>query len=367
MSTLDLIKSLSDPRMEGKVKHNLGAIVFVTLCGILSGCKGWGDIHTYCGIKLEWLSQYVDLSNGAPSEWTFRRVFTLLDPSSLEILMRRHAADTVLENKKSDQIAVDGKAIRGSKRQGSQCFHSVSAWCHENGLVLAEEQVEAKSNEITAIPFLLTSLDLKGSTISIDAAGCQKSIAQLIRDKEGDYVLGLKLNQKKIYRAVENHIKEQGESDENRLYDAFDKSHGRTVRRRYFGYDIRNLPEAEGWCDAQSVVAVETIASKDNDPERRVSAEWRYYLSSHSFENSKIPDYIRHHWGIENKLHWILDVHLKEDDDKKVERKSVRSFAILKRLALNVIRSKDKDSKGSLRIKLKKAGWDNNYLLYLLT
>lgn len=139
MSVLELIQSLPDPRMEGKVKHNLGAIVFVTLCGILSGCKSWGDIHVYCGIKLDWLSRYVDLSNGPPSGWTFRRVFTLLDPSSLEGLLRTHAADTVLENNNSDQIAVDGKAIRGSKRQGSQCFHSVTAWCHENGLVLAEE------------------------------------------------------------------------------------------------------------------------------------------------------------------------------------------------------------------------------------
>ena len=189
MSVLDLIKELPDPRMEGKVRHNLSSVIFVTLCGILSGCQSWGDIEDYCEAKLKWLEQYVEFKNGVPSEWTFRRVFTLLDPAYLEILLRTHAASIVSKNTSSDQIAVDGKALCGSARQGIRCLHSVTAWCHENGLVLAETQVKKKSNEITAIPILLTSLDLKGKTVSIDAAGCQKSIAQLIKEKKGEYVL----------------------------------------------------------------------------------------------------------------------------------------------------------------------------------
>ena len=366
MSVLGLIEELPDPRMAGKVLHNFSTVTFVTLCGILSGCESWGDIKDYCETKLKWLEQYVDFKNGVPSEWTFRRVFTLLDPDCLEMLLRTHAQDIVSKNTVSDQIAVDGKALCGSSRQGIKCLYSVTAWCHENGLVLAETQVDKKSNEIAAIPVLLNLLDLKGNTVSIDAAGCQKSITQLVTEKKGHYVLGLKRNQPKLYQAIVDHIKTIGESDDNRLHDSFDNSHGRRVRRRYFGYNIGKIPEAKDWIGAKSVIAVETIRSKNNDPENRVSAEWRYYLSSHSEDNKKMPDYIRHHWGIENKLHWVLDVQLKEDDDQKSERKSTRSFALLRRIALNIVRSKDKTPKRSVKRKLKRAGWDNDYLISLL-
>lgn len=366
MSVLELIEELPDPRMEGKIKHNFSSIIFGTLCGILSGCESWSDIKDYCETKHKWLSIYVDFKNGVPSAWTFRRLFTLLDPVFLETLLRSHAAAIVSKQKTSDHIAVDGKALCGSARQGINCLHSVTAWCHENGLVLAETQVDKKSNEIKTLPLLLTSLDLKGNTVSIDAAGCQKSIARLIKDKKGEYVLGLKRNQPKLYKAIVDHIQTIGEKQGNCLHDSFDNSHGRSVRRRYFGHAIDNLPEAKDWIGAKSVIAVETIISKDNDPKRRVSAQWRYYLSSHKPGTAKIPDYIRNHWSIENKLHWVLDVHLKEDDDQKAERKSVRSFALLKRIALNIVRSKDQTPKRSLKRKLKRAGWDNDYLTSLL-
>ena len=160
--------------------------------------------------------------------------------------------------------------------------------------------------------------------------------------------MGLKRNHLKLYEAAEEHIKKIGESNDNRLFDAFDDSHGRSVRRRFFGYDVSKLPETNDWVGAKTVVAVETISSKDNDPNRNVSAEWRYYLSSNKCTNKSLPDYIRNHWGIENKLHWVLDVHLK-DDDQKSERKSARSFALLKRIALiNIVRTKDTTPKMSL-------------------
>ena len=237
---------------------------------------------------------------------------------------------------------------------------------HENGLVLGERQVDSKSNEITAIPILLESLDLKSNTITIDAVGCQKSITKLITKKKGNYVLGLKRNHPKLYEAVIKQIEQEGERDSNRLFDAFDENHGRLVRRRYFGYDVSNIPEIKDWSDAQTVVAVETISSKNNDATHEVKSEWRYYLSNHKHNNKNLPNYIRNHWGIENKLHWVLDVHLKEDNDKKAERKSARSFALLKRIALNIVRSKDTDPKKSLRRKLKHPAWDDNYLLAML-
>lgn len=372
MRILDLIEDFPDPRMSGKIKYSFSAIIFGTICGILSGAESWSDIHDYCVIKFDWISQYVDFANGIPSEWTFRRVFTLLDPLFLEQLLRTHAAEVVAKNQKSDQVAIDGKTLRGSQRQGTKSLHSVSAWCRENGLVLGEEQVEDKSNEIVAIPRLIESLEVKGTTITIDAAGCQKSIVRLIREKKGHYVLGLKRNHPKFYEAVETYIHQQGYSDPRGderahcLSDDFDDFHGRLVRRRYFGYDIRCLPESKDWCDAQSVVAVETISSKKNDPGHRVTANWRYYLSSHQATQESLSDYIRHHWSIESKMHWVLDVQFKEDNDQKAERKSVRSFSLLRRIALNIVRDRDKTPKRSHKRKLKMAGWNNDYLLSLL-
>lgn len=192
MKILDLIEGIPDPRKLGKVKYSLSTIIFGTVCAILSGAESWRDIHDYCTVKLNWLSQYVDFENRVPSEWTFRRVFTLINSDFLEQLLRVHAAEIVSKNQKSDQVVIDGKPLRGSQRQETKSLHSVSAWCHKNGLVLGEEQVQDNSNEITAIPLLIKSLALKGTTITIDAAGCQRSIVQLIRSKKGHYVLGLK-------------------------------------------------------------------------------------------------------------------------------------------------------------------------------
>lgn len=224
-----------------------------------------------------------------------------------------------------------------------------------------------KSNEITAIPTLIESLDIKGATITIDAAGCQKAIVGTIREKKGHYVLGLKKNQKKIYEAAQDIIKKEGEHDNNRLSDYFEKTHGRLVRRRYFGYNVSTVDLLKGWDGAKSVVAVETITSKVNDAESNVAAEWRYYLTSHDCNNKQLPNYIKNHWGIENKLHWVLDVCMKEDDDQKSERKSARSFAILKRIALNIVRTRDKTPKLSVRRKLRRCAMNNDYLISLLS
>jgi predicted transposase YbfD/YdcC len=368
MNILEELHQLPDPRMAGKVKHKLGTVCFVALCAVLSGCESWGDIEEYCEIKREWLSQYVDLFHGIPSEWTFRRVFTLLHPDYMAEFLQRHAAHLV-GNKERDshQIAIDGKALRGSKRQDLQCLQSVSAWCHEHSVVLGECQVDGKSNEITAIPLLLNTLDIYQKTITIDAMGCQKNICELIRSKKGHYVVGLKQNQKHLYQEALALKNKEGEHKANRLHDTFDDGHGRSVRRRYFGYDARKLSSIEAWAGAKSIIAVETITSKHNAPNYKTSACWRYYFSSHKHNDRKLPDYIRNHWSVENRLHWMLDVHLKEDDDQKAERKSARSFALLRRISLNILRLKGETvKKRSLRRRRKRAGWSNEYLLSLL-
>lgn len=367
MKLLDIIEEIPDPRMLGKIKHSLSTIIFVSLCGILSGCETWNDIKDYCRVKKAWLSKYVSFCNGIPSGDTFRRVFVLLDSNNIEYLLRTHASAIVNNGSPTDQIAVDGKALRGSKRLNPKCLYSVSAWCHENSIVLGEQDVDGKSNEITAIPLLLESLDLEGKTITIDAAGCQKSITKLITEKKGDYVLGLKRNHATLFNAAQELIELEGEHDENRLSDYFDNSHGRNVRRRYFGYDASSLTEIKDWDGAKTIIAVESISSKNKDANQKVTAEWRYYLSSHKLTEKRLPGYIRHHWGIENKLHWVLDVHLNEDNDQKSEQDSARSFALLKRIAVNIVRTKDHTPKRSLRRKLKHSAWDDDYLLAMLS
>ena len=182
--------------------------------------------------------------------------------------------------------------------------------------------------------------------------------------KEGEYVLALKKNHPKFYKLLTAYCQNNAITPENCLKDYFDDGHGRRVRRRYFACDIRHLEGAEKWPGVKSAIAVESIRSLDNS--LQVTAEWRYYISSLSAENSCLPDTIRNHWGIENKLHWVLDVHLREDDDRKAERQSAKAFGVIKRIALNIVRTKDTKPKRSLRRKFKCAGWNNDYLMNLL-
>ena len=339
-------------------------MLFSTLCAILCGAESWCDVSDFCEAKADWLSQYIDLRCGIPSEWTYRRLFTLLTPKCLEALLRDHAS-SLLQGEKPSAIAVDGKCLRGSKRHNLKSLQSVSAICHDQGLTLAETQVDHKSHEIEVIPLLLDVLNLKGTTVTIDAAGCQKTVAEMIINKGGHYILSLKKNHPKLYEAVSSHLQQNCINPDHRLKDYFDESHGRLVRRRYFCSDVKEIPLVHDWKGLQSVIAVETISSKNID--RNTTAEWRYYLSSHQANHPLLSDMIKNHWSIENKLHWVLDVHLKEDDDRKAEKKSAKAFAALRRMALNIVRAKDNQSKKSLRRKLKCAGWDHDYLLTLLS
>lgn len=366
MDFLSLLDHIEDPRSDYRTKHSLSMILFCTFCAVLCGVETWQDIPLFCEAKRAWLRKYVDFSNGIPSSNTFRRVFTLLDSTILEDFLRDHASSLIKEGISKKQVSIDGKALRSSGRHNLSNLHSVSAFCHEHGLVLAETATDSKSNEITAIPILLEALDIKGSTITIDAAGCQKNIVEKIVNKKGNYVLSLKKNHPKFYKKVSEHFQI---NPKNCLKDYLDESHGRSVRRRYFSCNISNFEEAKDWKGLRSAIAVETISSKKNANNDATSI-CRYYISNLSEKTDTLPDLIRNHWSIENKLHWVLDVNLKEDDDRKSERKSAKAFAVLKRIALNVVRTKgdrgNKKKKISLRSIIKSSGWNNNNLLKLL-
>ena len=323
--------------------------------------KSWLDVSDFCDAKQAWLSKYVDLKAGIPSCWTFRRLFILLDPALIEKLLLE-MTQLLLNNKPSDQIAIDGKQLRGSHRYNARGRQSVSAWCHENGLVLAQTAVPEGSHESKAIPLLLDHLNLKETTIRIDAAGCQPSLAQKIVDKKGNYMLALKKNQPKLYEITMNHIQDQSPFD-HLVQDGFDDSHGRSVRRRYFADDIKSCPLSKSWPGLKTVRAVESIRSTKRTP---VTAQWRYYLSSHNVDHPKLASYIRHHWVLENKLHWVLDVQLNEDCDQKTERRSAKAFSTLRRIALNIIKVKDQTRKRSTRRKMLMASWSEESLIKLL-
>ena len=319
MEVLDFIDLIADPRQDHKVQYSLSSLLFTTLCGILCGCQSWRDIHDYCEARQEWLSRYIDLSTGVPSLWTFRRLFTLLNPTVIESLLMSVSA-SLMGKGKSDQIAIDGKYLRHSKRHDSACLKSVSAWCHEHGLVLAEQAVAEGSHETAAIPLLLASLLLKGTTVTIDAAGTNPIIAAQIITQQGNYVLALKKNQPKLHQGVTEFVKLQGHTPAHRIQDGFDDGHGRTVRRRYFSYDITSLEACNSWPGLKTAIAVETISGTPRTP---VTAQWRYYLSSHTASHPGLAQYVRNHWSIENKLHWVLDVQMHEDNDLKAECQSV--------------------------------------------
>lgn len=247
MNLFEILSFIPDPRQDYKIKYSLTTLLFTTLCAVLCGCQTWLDVSDFCEAKKSWLGQYVDLSRRTPSCWTFRRLFILLDPALIEKLLL-DVSQFLLKDKVSDQIAIDGKSVRGSRRHDVQCLHSVSAWCHEHGLVLAQTAVPEGSHESKAIPFLLEQLNLVDTTVSIDAAGCQPSLAQAIVEKKGNYVLALKKNQPKTYEAVTEHIKDKTNPD-HLIQDGFDDAHGRSVRRRYFAYDITSLPLSKRLCE----------------------------------------------------------------------------------------------------------------------
>lgn len=237
--------------------------------------------------------------------------------------------------------------------------HSVSNKAWIKWSVPGEVKTDSKSNEVTAIPLLLGLLDIEGATVSIDAIGCNEKIVNAILKKGSHYLLGLKKNQPTLYDAVENPVQSQL-SDQHLMADYFDDSHRRSVRRRYFSFDVTEDIQALGFSNMQTVIATETISSSKY--KEGVTAEWRYYVTDHARDNSKLPGYIRNHWQVES-MHWCLDVHLSDDKDKKYEKNAAENFAKTKRFLFSLVKSKPpKGKKRSLRSNLKLLGWDRNYL-----
>jgi predicted transposase YbfD/YdcC len=362
--------AIEDPRCPGKVGHRWLDILVIAVCAVVACAESWCDIALYGRSKLGWLRTFLELPNGIPSHDTFRRVFILIDPDAFEASFTAWAGSLVAGFER-EVVAIDGKTLRRSFEHGREHspWHLVSAWASEQGLVLGQRCVDGKSNEITAMPALLDQLALQNSIVTLDAMGCQTAIAEPILARGGDYLLTLKGHHPLAHTAVVAHFDQPcfGRDASARAdCDAFEDTHGRLLRRRVFAStDAAALEALSGWPGLRTVLAVESIRSLNNAP-IKLESEIRDFLSSCPDSPAVLGQAVRTHWAIENALHWVLDVSFREDDSRVRDQRAARNFAVLRKIALNLV-SRDRSAKASVRAKRKKAAWNDRYMLQLLT
>lgn len=355
--------------MERTKDHLLIDIVAIAIFAVISGADGWVAIETYGQSKLEWLEQFLALPNGIPSHDTFARVFARLDPEVFGACFNSWI-ESITKVLGAQVIPIDGKTLKQSydRNAKQKAIHLVSAWASEHRLVLGQMKVDKKSNEITAIPALLDVLEIAGCIITIDAMGCQKEIAAKIIGKQADYVLALKGNQGKLYEQVEAWFKQARSHEFAQLdysyYQTTESNHHRIEIRQYWSVPVAALGGVHNqaqWKGLQSVVMVVSERRLWNKTTYNV----RFYLSSLVSNAAMLANAIRTHWGIENNVHWVLDVSFKEDASRIRKENAAENFSLLRRMALNLL-NREQTVKGSVRMKRYRAAMDNNYLLKVL-
>ena len=358
---------LTDPRIDRSRLHELLDIVAIAICAVVAGADSWDDIEDFGKVKGEWLKTFLALPNGIPSHDTFRRLFERLDPDEFQRGFLGWI-EALHEATERQVIAIDGKTLRRSfdRAKGQSALHLVHAWSTANHLLLGQVAVDQKSNEITAIPVLLKMLEITGAIVTIDAMGCQKEIARTIRDRKADYILALKANHERLFEQVvafwdgacDRLMKGPG----IRHHRQWNAAHGRFEARRCWA--TSNLDWLEGreeWEGLKSVVFIESERFVGD----ALSVETRYYLSSLPNDAQLLNEAVRSHWGVENSLHWVLDVTFDEDRSRIKKENAPENFGLLRRLALCLLK-KETTSKRSIKGKRLKAGWDDGYLLRVL-
>lgn len=360
---------IEDPRKQGgNMRHGFFEIIGIALLAIISGCEEWIEIEDFAENKSEWLSTFLDLRNGLPSDDTYRRVFEALEPTKLEKLYRNWVLPYI-GGCLGKQIAVDGKTSRGVGRGsgGAEKLHMVTAWVKEDEISLGQIMIDEKSNEIPAIPMLLDTLDIGGATVTIDAMGCQTDIAQCIRAREANYVLAVKQNQPTLHEDIKTYfdwaIEDSIEKKNLSVYKTQERAHGRiTTRRTTVTNDVAWFEGKERWIDLKSFIMQESITSiKD-----KVTSETRFYISSLEGDAQIHARFIRGHWSIENQLHWRLDAQFGEDNSLIHKNHAPANLSILRKIALAILK-KDTSRKMSVSRKQRLAAYDNSFLQHLLS
>ena len=361
---LEYFADLKDPRTR-ESPHRLEEILLVAVCGILSGADGWAGVALWGKAKLPWLRQFLPFEHGTASHDTFGRVFALLDAAVFERCFIAWMT-SVCGAFRGLEVNIDGKTLRRSKSPGGKAIHLVSAFANGLGLALGQVKTAEKSNEITAIPELLDALLLKGCIVTIDAMGCQTAIAAKIIEKESDYVLAVKNNQPTLAQAIEGFFngaeRKEWEGVPHTFAEWIEKDHGRIETRRCWVVDdLGCLGDGHKWPQAKTLAMVEAIREINGV----ASTERRYYISSLLADAERMGTVVRGHWGVENGLHWLLDVAYGEDQARMREGNSAENFSILRRITLNLVRQ-DKSIKAGVKNRRLVAGWDDAYRQKLL-
>lgn len=359
---LTFARSLPEHRMDRKKLHLAEDIVYITLAAVICGADTWEDISDFGQSKGDFLKKTLSLKHGIPSPDTFNRFFAGLSPSVFEANFIAWVKDICGKN--SGVVAIDGKTVRGSRKQGNKsAIHMVGAFAAANGLVLGQVKTDQKSNEITAIPELLKVLDIEGCIITIDAMGCQTKIAREIIGKGADYILAVKENQKELHADIVDTFRFL---QKNKMisHEDVDAGHGRVETRVCtVTDDLSLLSGAENWQNINTLVKIESTRFIKASGETQ--QETRYYITSCKPNPESIGNAVRSHWAIENKLHWQLDVSFGEDKSRKRDRNAAENYSVILRMALNIIKN-EKSTKRGVKGKRLKAGWDNEYLMKLL-
>lgn len=366
---LEAFDDISDPRVARTRKHSLRDILVLSVLAVICGADGFVQIEDFGKAKEGWLKTILDLPHGIPSHDTIGRVFSMLSPDAFAEAFMRWVG-TVAERVEGEVVAIDGKTVRRSKDGATNRgpIHLVNAWATVNQLVLGQVRTSEKSNEITAIPELLEVLDLHGCIVTIDAMGCQKAIAADIRKAGADYVLALKDNHPILHHEVRGFFEDGIQSGfagiPHDQHEDSTSAHNRDeVRRVWTTSDLEWLPEAEEWDDLKSIVCVEahrTVLGKVPTVHRR------YFVSSIADLPAKqAAEAIRAHWGIENGLHWVLDIAFREDEARARKGHAAQNLATVRTIALNLLKQ-ERTSKRGVKTKRLRAGWDHKYLLKVL-
>jgi predicted transposase YbfD/YdcC len=359
---LEHFSSLDDSRRDHGKLHRLDDILVVTICAVICGADSFVAVEAFGHAKGEWLRRFLALPNGIPSHDTIGRVFAQLDPRHFEQCFLAWV-NAVFERTAGKVVAIDGKTVRRSydRSCNKAAIHMVSAWATANHLALGQVKVAEKSNEITAIPQLLNLLDVRGCIVTIDAMGCQQDIAKQIIDQQADYVLAVKGNQGSLLREAQECFA-SAHAEGMRWFETEERGHGRVETRRYWMTErIPSELRRIQWKALRSMGKVEATRTVNG----KTSTECRYYISSLPADAEQLAEAVRGHWGIENAMHWVLDVAFREDESRIRAGHAASNMGIVRRIALNLLK-KDTSVKLGVANKRLKAAWDENYLLKII-